>query len=1009
MGILDLSAIKKVENKTGYNGEDIRAIARSLNRGENLFNKADIISGKRLYNGAVIDTEGYFIAYIPVDININSKVTQRSFYTLAQCDESKNIISGTYTYTGLSHSLVNGVRYVLLCGLLSAIDNVCLVYGETTIPQSIPFDGATSVNARVLGGNIQIDGEPVVNPVLYPSELASYDRNLIDNTRWINGKALNTDGTVINSSSSAITDWIPVNPKVSKTLNFKMRNGTSGNVTIFRVTLYRKDFSFISQVASISSNTPQITITDETAYIRFWLQNVNTTYGYEGVLKYGIFPIAYFDLKPYSGGMPGNLITPDDIIPMYRFGGTKDSPTFVVTADAGACVTTYIPVKPNTKYFVQSAQDSSNANSRFAHFFGRNKEDLGVLYTGNNVGYDNIITTPYNAYFVVFSFMNTWWDKNDSRHFIGMIETENWDGKVGTVVAEDDVVRASILDGPFPCGRNKILGVYGDFIAQMNFDNTRIRFSASGWDAKPYYVGSTSKPGGWAEYELNSTNFPGYVSGGFSQVVFFTKSNGSIISGIGCLVFGASDNKIWYCADVSDVANLTFAVPNIWDMKGNKSWRLDDSIATNKKTDSKGVTRYRKVYPSDIASRLNQFMWHNGPLWMTGAGGQYSRGVLFGNYSDHSWTNPSPNCLYYTDNGEDIYVMYEFGATPKRYKTAGDSAVKTRTSTLANYCAGDVVDVSDAALFPSGSAFSALTMRKRYSIIPSAEEGDPTAIFEYDENGVAVSSASGTAFTLTSTSGFQIGDIVILEGTATGGYAKLLTTSIDATTKVGNGPVFVITGISGNNATLADIVGNPKNNLFCRHIHGVTEFGQGICIYTGEEYPESWFVYMNPYFGDIANGTNPNNTQWETDTIHLNSSPNAFQRALGIILRPDGKCVYIADSNQPQSSKLTVRGKDIKMGNFGVIVFPLEDIDDNSKALTKINGVNAGYALYNLGNILFYADYYGKTFYSVDWGDSWKYLGTMSPTKSFFIGWGKNAKTFYFNQTRGTQFCIEIK
>ena len=59
-------------------------------------------------------------------------------------------------------------------------------------------------------------------------------------------------------------------------------------------------------------------------------------------------------------------------------------------------------------------------------------------------------------------------------------------------------------------------------IAQMNFDNTRVRFSASGWDAKPYYVGSTSKPGGWAEYELNSTNFPGYVSGGFSQVVFFS-------------------------------------------------------------------------------------------------------------------------------------------------------------------------------------------------------------------------------------------------------------------------------------------------------------------------------------------------------------------------------------------------------------------------------------------------------------------------------------------------------
>lgn len=1008
MGVLDLVYIKRAGNEVQYNNE-INALSRAMNRGVNLFNKADIQSGKRLYNGAVTDTEGYFIAYIPVDININPKVTTRSFYTLAQCDENKTIIPGTAVSVsaGITHSLVSGVRYVLLCATLTAIDNVYLIYGDTVIAGDLPFDGATSVNARVIGGDIKIGGETGVYDLGYPSELASYDRNLIDNTRWINGKALNTDGTVISSSTSAITDWIPVNPKVSKKLNFKMRNGTSANVTIYRVTLYKKDFTFISQVASISFNSPQITITDETAYVRFWLQNVNTTYGYEGVLKYDIFPIDFFDLKSYSGGKDGNLITPDDIIPMYRFGGTKDSPSFVVSADAGACVTTYIPVKPNTRYFLMSGSETTNANGRQARFFGRNKELVGVLSDGTNVGYDNVIETPYNAYFVVFSFMDPWWDKTDNEHFIGMVEADKWDGKAGKTIADDGKVRVAMTSGPFPMGRNKILGIFGRHIALLNFSNTKLLFSASGWKAIPYYVNSVLKTGGWKEYPINSTTFPGYTNERIEQVVFFTKSNGSALSGVGCLVF-ATNNKIWYASDVTDAGNITFAVPKVWDALGNKSWRIDGTASGNYLTDSKGVTRYKKHYPSDIASRPNQWMWHNGPLWLDGAGGQYSRGVLFGNYTNASVQNPTPSCLYYTDNGEDIYVMYEFGVTPKRYKEAGDSSVKTRPNASNNYCAGDDVDFSDTDLFPSGSAFTALSIKKRFSIVPSATEKDPTALFEYDETGLAVSSVSGKNITMESVTGLAVGDIIIIEGTATGGYANLLTTTINSTTKVGNGPVFVIKSISGNVITIADIIGNPKNNLFCRHIHGVAEFGEGLCIYTGEEYPESWFIYLNPYMEDIANGTNQNNARWVDDVVRLNASKTAYQRALGIVLRPDGKVVYIADSNNPQSTKLTVRGKDIKMGNYGLFVFDLADIDDNSGALTKIPGVNAGYALYHIGGVLLYSDYKGKTYYSEDWGDTWKYLCTDGNTKSKVIGFDADRRRYYFDEYRGRQTIVEF-
>ena len=1007
MGVLDFPFLRKIGAQAEYNGR-INPLDRAMNRGVNLFNKADVIPGKYLANdGTIKSHSSYTLTYIPVDINIGSRISVKAGTECAQCDENKNIIAGTqFSGSGATRTqtLLTETRYLLVSTLVSSLDSQTVIYGEDVV-NSVPFDGAMSVNTKVVGGNVAVTGDVYTNNFDY----AEYDRNILDNTRWIIGKALNTDGTVINSSSSAITDWIPVNPKVWPSLNFKMRNGTSLNVTIYRVTLYKKDYSFISQTDSISFNTPTINLTPETAYVRFWIQNRNTTYGFEGVLKYGCFPIDYFDLKPYSGGMPGNLITPDDLIPMYRFGGTKDSPTFVASSDAGAMVTTYIPVKPNTRYFVQSSQEVSNGNSRQARFYGRGKELVGVLNDGTYTGNDCVIETPYNAYFMVFSFMDSQWDKMDRTHFIGLVETDKWDGKVGHTLADDGKVRLAETSGPFPMGRNKILGIYDNYIALLNFDKTKILYSANGWNPKSYNdwrLGSL-KTGGWKEYPINSTTFPGYTNETINQIVFFRTKKSSTVDGIACLVF-ATNNKIWYCSDCLDAGALTFAVPNIWDVLGEKSWRIDGTASGNYKTDSKGNTRYKKYYPSDIASRLGQWDWHNGPLWLDGIGGQYSRGILFGNYTDGEDEDPAPSCLYFTETGEDIYIQYEFGVVPKRYKVAGDATVKTRTTSISKYAIGDDVDFSDATLFPSGSAFTALSIKKRYSIVPSSAEKDPTAIFEYDANGLSVSSVSGKNITMQSVDGLAVGDVIIFEGTATGGYANLLTTSIDSTTKVGNGPVFFIKTISGNVITIADAIGNPKNNLFCRHIHGVAEFGQGVCIYTGEEYPQSWFIYLNPYLEDIGDGTNANNAQWKDDVVRLNSSENAYQRALGVILRPDGKVVYIADSNNPQTAKLSIRGKDIKMGNYGLVVFDLADIDDNSTALTKIEGVNAGYALYRLGDILLYSDYYGKTYYSEDWGDNWKYLCEDNYTKSKVVGFDAKRTRFYFNLERGEQSIVEI-
>lgn len=998
MGILDLGTLNRIANTEEYNRE-INDFSKAFEHG-NLFNPNAAIEGKYLNNSGVLsENSSYYLTYIPVDINIDGKVSVKycgnDYSVGAQCDINKNVITGTI-FTG-NYTTVGAQTLHPDCKYLAISTN-----GLPT-DQIVNYGSTLNLNAGAYNNEARLK----VSTEKEPTDIYQYDKNLMDNTKWKRDVALGSTGAdnVEQGAGNATSPYILVNPEISDKINFKLRNGI-GYVNIGRVCFYDIDRKFISLINAVDKNIGYFTLPLNCRYIRFSLSGYNTTYGFDAVLKYSIFPIEAMDLKEYSGGDGYNLITPDDIIPYY--GISYDGTVNIAANNPG--VTTYIPVKPNTDYFISPALGLAGVSSigTSAHYYSQNKKYLGALKDGDFYGWNNIIHTPVAAYYIVFS-LPTRCNNIDRDQFLGLVEAEKWNGIVGKTVSDDGRVRAAYTNGFFPCGMNGILGVYENFIAVVDFTGTKLRISGNGWAAKMYRaLGATGSPfvSGWAEYPIDDTTFPGFTSGmRLEQVVFF-RANSSEPRVIGCLVFG-TNGKIWYCSNVNDVKNITFAVPDIWDLKGNKSWRIDETVDANKKVMGT-VTRYKKYYPSDIATRQNPFYWHNGPLWFDGIGGQWSRGLAFCNYTDAQGSStPSPSCLYYTENGKDIYVMYEFGVHPKSYKRGGNETLYT----LSNFSKGDTVDTSDTSLFPAGSSFTTLTIKKRTTIIPSDAVKDPTALFEYGD-AVTVSSASGTTFTVSDASGLAVGDVVIFEGTAAGGYAKLLTTSIDSTTKVGNGNIFVITAISGNDLTIADAVGNPKNNLFCRHIHGLCLFGQGLCIYTGEEYPESWMIYMNPCMDSVYDETNMNNNRWETDTVRLNASENAYQRSLGVYLRSDGKMVYIADTNQPQSAKLTVRDKNIKMGNYGVMVFPLSDIDNAASAITKIPGVNAGYALYYVGGVLLFSDYYGKTYYSDDEGDTWKYLCRGLGDKCKLLGFDRFAKRFYFNTDniggRYEQFIFEV-
>lgn len=809
-----------------------------------------------------------------------------------------------------------------------------------------------------------------------------------------------TTGAVGTLNGYAVSDFIPVDRRIYPNLKFMSRNSTTQNVVPYSssgrtyAAFYDFNKEFLCQAlfsATEGATQSECEIPTDAWYIRFTYQ-ASTERNHDALLYYGNKTLGWLDL-PYR---PVGYIKPDtkNLTPkeclIRGFINVLSGSNYLTSlrATGDETCTSLIPVIPNESYVISEFFRQSD-NNTLIYTFNKNREFVRTINLSSYCR--GIITIPADIYYISRNYYTGSVDYRDKPFF--MYKLSDFELEIGTKIAENEdyIARTTSLikDNQFACTR--IVGLFENHVVFQRYNGGTLYYSNNGIEGNVISI------------ELNSTNFPDIVISSSNpilveHILFFNSPNG-----VRSLVF-FNNNQI-YCSTTG--AFEGFEKPNIWDLYGNRYWKIDE----NSEDKSPSGTRYRKHYPTDLNSgnRKTAFMWHNGPVWTDGQGGQFANGVMFVNYTDAYTTKPSPSCLFYTKDGKNIYVQYEFGVYQKKYKLAGDD---TEQSSV-NYGLGD--DVTPSSM--SGSLTN-VTIKKRWNILPTESIPHPeeandaqgseraAKIFDYSE-AVTVNSISGEQFVLSDASDFNIGDTVVLQGTATEDFAKMLNN--DASETEGGNVVFVVKSKSGNNITLADAIGNPKNNLMCRHIHGVAEFGQGVCIYTGEEYPESWYIYLAPLLDITNDGTDLDDPRWRSSVVRLNSSKNAFQRSLGVYLRPDGKMVYVADSNAPFIKKAEALGKDIKMGGHGVFVTDIANLNDPTNNLSKIDAVNDIYCLYKLGNILFISDYSGNTYYSKDEGDTWKFICKGVGYKNLLVGFDKFKRRFVFNNSIMGQFVMELK
>lgn len=993
MGILNISTEQQIKEQVAASGKSVaenqfqQSLDLSKEKRLNLIDAKAIITGKRLTTdgkGLENSSANSTTDFIPVNVHFGttlycSRTPGRCFrYNIdKQPIDSATIASATVTITP-------DTKYVRFSYGTADFPTVRVAYSPVL---NYPYYAYEEVQP------IKVSEDKITDRDIW-------DRNLFDKNKAAFGYYVDPLGNMVESATYATSDYIPVSREIWPTLRFQLRNGNVAVTRLLGIAFYDNRFRLISYNRTlIAGNT--FAIIEGASYVRI-MTDYSADNVYLCVVKYDCFAISnyWFDLAIYDTNKTPGRIDPTQYISEVEIAGTGN--TLMYGLDKK--MSPLIPVLPGERYY-------TNRNT-YIYMFSKNRTSLG-----RHIATDEpYFTVPPDCYYVVFN--ETAWTINSYRPFERVGNVDN----LGELVCEDDKVKAfltNVRKPPFTVLRT-IKGVFENHVVLCSETAVNgLYYSSNGFNGTYKFIDTSSLPNLASGEVIERVVF--FYTKEFNTdiraLLFGTKkglwcsclapaydssntySNGDICSessqNYKCIaessVTGTWDSTKWEA--ISNEFGY-FEQCNIWDMKGNHHWRVADDDK-----DPSGV-RYRKYYDNRPDS-IGRFTYYTGPIWMMGSG-QYARGLMFGNYSDNRRGNLSePACMFLTLDGKNVYVQYEFGVYPRQYKKGGSSEIINNTAAVAIQ-SGDVVDFTD---FVGTQSY---TIKKRIGIVPSSEEKDPVLIFEYG-NELTVTGISGSSITLSDASSLAVGDHIVITGSATGDYAKLLTSNIDSTSGVGDGNVFIVTAKNGNVITIADSIGNPKNNLFCRHIHGISNFGNGVCMFTGEQYPDGWFIYVCPDMDYPTDSTVVNSSRWKDSVVRLNAAENGHQRSLGVYLRKDGKMVSISDNSGPYASRLQVRGKDIMMGNFGVYVFSLSEIDDVEGQLSKIPNLNACYALYNIGGLLFLSDKLGQTYYSTDEGDTWKHICTAGSDKNKLVGFDKNEKRFFFNYTNGNQFIVEVK
>lgn len=449
-------------------------------------------------------------------------------------------------------------------------------------------------------------------------------------------------------------------------------------------------------------------------------------------------------------------------------------------------------------------------------------------------------------------------------------------------------------------------------------------------------------------------------------------------------------NSIIYNAtlrtDVNSLNNFVFTKSKIW----NAATGPMPQMVTSEQKDGNYAL---KILPG----RITYFNFLNSPVVYHGGSddnklefGSYTGSSITGNVND-PW-KCAPSCLYSTYNGVDFYIKYMFGFSGARYKMSGSETI----SSYPRYKFGEVINTSQFGAYNGG-----LKLKVRLNVVPSSYDINPDHSFDYrDElNITAATNAEQGVFTLSDASDIIVGDCVCITGTASGEWGSLANTSYPANDG-GNGIFFMVTEKDGNNIKLATCIGNPHNPLFCTHIHATNEAWNGVVLSTGEEYPESWAIYVDTNRTDAF-------------SYRLNSSELGLSRSCGLVVNSDNTVLYAADTAtavySENKEQVTGRTDKLILPPLGIWKFGLKDIDDHSKYELLQGNVYSIYNMCRINNAVYAAGQGGESFISFNERDFCKIYNKGKAPACYKVGTIGDNVFIFTGSTRKEVIAVELK
>lgn len=368
---------------------------------------------------------------------------------------------------------------------------------------------------------------------------------------------------------------------------------------------------------------------------------------------------------------------------------------------------------------------------------------------------------------------------------------------------------------------------------------------------------------------------------------------------------------------------------------GNNGFDLTKTI--NGKT-------YVRFYRPFFATANNSFGIFNGFDKCDGI-------ALIGTYTLNQ-TSGTRTCIFASDDGgREWYCKYEFSDS-----VAGG---------VINY--GNTLDFSTIT---SNYTSGAYKMFKKSNVIPTDEIKEPTDKFRLSTELTitSITKAINPVVTTNTSHNLNSGDVVFIKQISSCGDFDNITNNGVTVTSYGNGIFFKVEKLTDTTVKLYEYIHAWGNNIPCQHVHGINRLKDGFTICTGETYPTGWIYYV-PFHP--ADNYGVNYADSNMDFIRLTSSPNAIQRAIGVLLPDDGTDDIIFASDTSTTSRGTLqlpngRTSTIARNSCGVFRGKLTDCDDFSKFVTILETDEPAYFYKEINDLFVFCGQRGEVAISRD-------------------------------------------